>query len=85
VIPSACASAAESCIPYTRDRHSTSGQVPGWRELVESFRQKSFLRHRMWVDFRRPRNGVVADFLRRTCASYRYAVHRVKQNEESVV
>jgi len=36
----------------------------------------------MWLE---PRNGVVADCMRRTRAIYHYAVRRVKQNEELVV
>jgi len=39
----------------------------------------------MWLECDRPRNGVVADCMRRTRASYHYAVRRVKQNEELVV
>ena len=85
MITSACVSTAEPCIPYTRERHFTPGRVPGWREQVEPFRQKSIFWHRKWVDCGRPRNSVAADCMRRTCASYHYAVRRVKQNEESVV
>jgi len=81
----ACISAAESSITYTRERRSTPGRVPGWSELVKPFRQKSLFWHRMWLECDRPRNGVVADCMRRTHARYHYAVRRVKQNEELVV
>jgi len=39
----------------------------------------------VWVECDRPRNGGVADCMRRTRASYHYAVRRVKHNEELVV
>jgi len=81
----ACVSAAESFIPYTRERLSTPSRVPGWHEQVKPFRQKSLFWHRMWVECDRQRNGVVADCMRRTRASYHYAVRRVKQNKELVV
>jgi len=65
-ITRACISAAESSIPYTRERRSTPGRVPGWSELVEPFRQKSLFWHIMWLECDRPRNGVAANCMRRT-------------------
>jgi hypothetical protein len=84
-ITNACVSAAESSIPYTKDHHSGPGRVPGWNERVEPFRQKSLFWHRLWMDCGRPRNGIVADCMRRTGASYHYAIRQVKKDEESIV
>ena len=84
-ITRACTSAAESCIPCTKERHSMHERVPGWRERVEPFRQKSLFWHRIWIDCGRPSNGVVADCMRRTRANYHYSVRQVKKNEEFIV
>ena len=84
-ITSACVSAAVACIPCTKERHSTHERVPGWRERGEPFREKSLLWHRIWIDCGRPRNGVVADCMRRTRAKYHYAVREVKKKEELIV
>ena len=84
-ITSACVSAAVACIPCTKERHSTHERVPGWRERVEPFRDKSLLWHRIWIDCGRPRNGVVADCMRRSRAKYHYAVREVKKKEELIV
>ena len=70
-----------ACIPCTKERHSTHERVPGWRERVEPFREKSLLWHRIWIDCGRPRNGVVADCMRRTRAKYHYAVREVKKRK----
>jgi len=84
-ITSACITAAEAHIPKTSDRHSDHTRVPGWTERVEPFRQKSLFWHGIWVDCGRPRNGVVADCMRRTRAQYHYTVRQVKRDEESIV
>jgi exonuclease III len=84
-ITKACLSAAESNIPHTSDRHTESKRVPGWNERVEPKRQKSLFWHGLWVDCGRPRNGVVADCMRRTRADYHYAVRQVKREEDLIV
>lgn len=84
-ITNACLTAAESNIPHTSNRHTESRRVPGWNEQVDPLRQKSLFWHRLWVDCGRPRNGVVADCMRRARAGYHYAIRQVKKNEDLIV
>jgi exonuclease III len=85
-VTDACLSAAESNIPHTSSR-LTAGprRIPGWSERVEPHREKSLFWHGLWVDCGRPRGGVVADCMRRTRASYHYAIRQVKRDEDSIV
>ena len=77
----ACLNAAKSCIPQTCDRQS-SGRLPGWSDRVKPLRDKWLFWHRIWLDCNRPKTGVVADCMRRTRAAYRYAIRRLKKDEE---
>ena len=80
----ACLSAGLASIPQTRNRKET-GRIPGWSEEVEPLRQKSLFWHGIWIDCGRPRNGPVADCMRRTRATYHYAIHCVRKQEELIV
>ena len=80
----ACLSAGLACIPQTRSRKET-GRIPGWSEEVEPLRQKSLFWHGIWIDCGRPKNGPVADCMRRTRAAYHYAIRCVRKQEESIV
>lgn len=84
-ISAACVSAAISTIPVSCDRHVGSRRIPGWNERVEPLRQKSLFWHNMWADCGRPKNGAVADCMRRSRASYHYAVRQVKKDEDCIV
>jgi hypothetical protein len=84
-VTSALLSAAQSNIPHTNRRDSGTRCISGWSERVEPLRQKSLFWHRLWVDCGRPRNGVVADCMRRIRANYHYAVRQVKRDEELIV
>jgi len=59
--------------------------MPEWSDRVEPLRQKSLFWHGTWVDFGRPRNGIVADCMRRTRANYHYGVRQVKRDEDFIV
>lgn len=80
----ACLAAAKHTLPHTSLR-SGSGRIPGWSEHVEPVRQKSIFWHDMWVNCGRPRSGVVADIMRRTRASYHYAIRMVRRREKEIV
>jgi len=41
--------------------------------------------HNLWSDDGRPHSGVIADIMRRTIASYNYAIKFVKENEADLV
>ena len=80
----ACLSAGHSNIPYSSSPIN-SGRIPGWSEEVEPLRQKSMFWHQIWNNCGRPHTGHVADCMRRTRASYRYAIHRVKKHREQII
>ena len=54
-------------------------------EYVQPLRDKSLFWQRMWIDCECPRNGVVADCMRRARAAYHYAIRRIKKDEETIV
>jgi hypothetical protein len=72
----ACLEAASHLIP--RSSHSNVGHnsevLPGWNKHVAPLRDKSILWHDIWVGCGRPHDGLVASIMRRTRASYHYAV-----------
>lgn len=78
-----CLKAADDTIPRTCSRKA-SHCVPGWTEQVKPLRDKSLFWHGMWVDCNRPREGAVADNMRRTRAAYHYAIRNVRKNENSI-
>ena len=84
-ITNACLAAAEACLPHTSNRQMGPRRIPGWLDKVEPLRQKSLFWHEIWVDCGRPRNGAVADCMRRSRASYHYAVRQVRRDEDSIV
>ena len=48
--------------------------VPGWNEFVKPKLETSLFWHNIWKDCGRPRQGSVADVMRRTRAQYHHAV-----------
>jgi hypothetical protein len=86
-ITNACITAAEATLPSSLPRGGGggSGRIPGWSEYVQPLREKSLFWHQLWVDGGRPRSGVVADIMRRTRASYHYALRNVRRNEDAIV
>jgi len=62
-----------------------TGCIPGWSEEVQPLRDKYLFWHNIWIDCGRPQEGYVADCMRRTRASYHYAIPRVKKNEEQII
>ena len=62
-----------------------SSRVPGWTEFVAPYRDKSLFWHSLWVECGRPREGAVADSMRRTRAAYHYAIRRARRDEDDIV
>ena len=62
-----------------------AGSVPGWTDEVEPMRQTCIFWHNLWVSCGRPHDGVVADIMRRTRATYHYTVRSVKRREQDIV
>jgi hypothetical protein len=83
-LTNACLEVAGRTIPRTSGNHD-SGRIPGWSERCEPLREKSLFWHRLWLECDRPRNGAVADSMRRTRAMYHYAVRQTKKERDSIV
>ena len=79
----ACLAAAESSIPLQRPPDKRR-LIAGWSEFVEPARGDSIFWHKLWIACGRPRNGVVADIMRRTRASH-YAIRKVKRAEKDII
>jgi exonuclease III len=83
-ISAACVAAAEATIPASCNR-KTSGRIPGWIERVQPLREKSLFWHRIWLDCDRPKQGAVAEIMRRTRAAYHYAIRNARKYDENIV
>jgi hypothetical protein len=59
--------------------------IPGWNQYVAPLRDKSIFWHEVWVDCGRPRDGIVANIMRRNTASYHFAVRFVKNNRLDII
>ena len=68
----------------TSDRGSKD-LVPGWKEFVEPVRSKSLFWHNIWFECGKPKTEAVADFMRRSRATYHYAIRKVRRNEQTIV
>ena len=58
--------------------------VPGWNEYVKPKLETSLLWHNYWKECGRPRNGEVADMMRRTRAQYHHAVKYVHRECDNI-
>jgi len=82
----ACLESAASTIPSTtRPTSGVRKVLPGWNEHVLPAREKSMLWHNIWLECGRPRDGFIADIMRRTRAAYHYAVRYIKKNNSDIV
>jgi hypothetical protein len=59
--------------------------IPSWSQYVAPIREKSIFWHEVWVDCGRPRDGTVANIMRRNRASYHFAVRFVKNNRLDII
>lgn len=80
----ACLESATSVMPSTSCFNKCK-TIPGWNEHVSTAREKSILWHNIWLECGKPRDGLVANIMRRTRAAYHYAVRYVKQNNSDIV
>ena len=85
-ISTACVDAANISIPIASSGNAGARNgIPGWSEHVNSLRSKSLFWHNVWSDCGRPRNGVVADCMRRARASYHFALRAVRRNSNDII
>ena len=67
------------------DRNCPVGKViPGWRELVDPFRQDSMFWHGVWRRAESPNTGVLHNIMTRTRNKYHYAVRKVKKKADEI-
>ena len=75
--------ASKVSLPTAGSKENTK-VIPGWNELVKPKLDSSLFWHKIWVDSGRPRNGLVADIMRRTRAQYHHAVKYAYKNINEV-
>ena len=78
-IISACTQAATD-IPKT----SQSSNILGWNMHVEESKKTSLFWHNLWRINGSPKQGTIADIMRRTRAKYHYAIRYVKRMSETL-
>ena len=86
VISNSCDSAAKVAIPHSKPSGSKKGNIPikGWNEHVKPHRERALLWHRVWKDSGSPREGYIAQIMRKTRAQYHAAVKWVKRNQTAI-
>ena len=80
----ACVTAAENAIPFSSPP-ALGGRIPGWNERAKPLREKSILWHNIWIECGRPRNGEVANVMRRTRAAYHNEIRKIRKDKENIV
>ena len=83
-VVSACAAAAEKCIPSTVPNVMSRKCVPGWNEHVRDEKEESLYWHRCWCDAGRPQTGDLAEMMRMSRARYHKAVKYVKKHRDKI-
>jgi hypothetical protein len=68
-------------IPSSR-YYKANKPIAGWNEMVRPARDKSLFWHRIWSEAGRPRNGLLADIMRRTRSEYHRVVRTARKNED---
>lgn len=72
-----CIFAMNKCIPYSRPK-----RLAGWSDHVKPFKERSIFWHDIWIDNGKPREGIVANLMRKARADYRKAVKYIKRNQD---
>ena len=60
----------------------TSKTIPGWDSSVSYKRERALFWKSIWLCMNCPRDGNVADIMRRTTTQYHYAIRKLKSNNE---
>ena len=77
-IISACIDASDN-IPSTRNNNN---KLPSWNEFVKREKETALFWRSIWINNGSPRQGYVANIMRRTRAKYHYAIRRIKNNSQ---
>ena len=70
--------------PRSSTSISSSGNIPGWTENVEPYRQEALFWHSVWVSARRPAIGELHTMMTRSRNQYHYAVRRLKLDSRMI-
>lgn len=85
LIMESCILAGEQVFPIVKCSSDKGPKIiPGWKEYVEPYREKSIFWHNIWIDCGRPKLGQVADLMRRSRAQYHYAVRCAKNQNDKL-
>ena len=79
-IISACIDASDN-IPITKKNRKN---LPGWNKFVRPEKEKALFWRSIWINNGSPRQGYVADIMRRTRAKYHYAIKRIRNNSQLI-
>ena len=58
--------------------------IPGWKELVDPYKQDAIFWHAVWQSADRPQHEVLKDIKNRTRNQYHYAIRRIKKMSNSM-
>ena len=72
---------ASDNIPITKKNLKN---LPGWNEFVSPEKEKALFWLSIWINNSSPRQGYVADIMRRTRAKYHYAIRRIRNNSQLI-
>ena len=70
---------ASTTIPKTGMK---SRNIPGWNAEISHEREIALFWRSIWINNNSPRDGIIADIMRRTRAKYHYSVRKLKNNND---
>ena len=62
-------------------RHPSKAPVPGWKNLVEPFRDKAYFWHQIWISAGRPLNTELHKIMKRSRNIYHYNYRKCRKSE----
>lgn len=81
LIIQSCIDAGENIFPKTKQNKSNK---PYWNSIVREKQKDSLFWGRIWRECGQPRDGFVADIMRKTKREYHYAARYIKRNEDTL-
>ena len=81
---------SHQCIPMTggsrpgRQDCPIEKSIPGWKEMVDPYREDAVFWHSVWQSAGRPRDGVLKQIMSGNQNQYHYAIRRVKKISNSL-
>ena len=81
---------SHECIPMSSGSRSSKPEcpveraIPGWKEVVEPYKEDAIFWHGVWQSAGRPSRGVLKEIMTRTRNQFHYAVRRVKKMSSSL-